>query len=196
MRCPNKLSPAGEASQSLTANPTQRSRAGVYPAFSFDIQAFGLCLAFGFRHLNLVDHPGSRICLPASLRPFAGAAKTNARPTKRIVRTLTTESAGGSRSTYGENLLNSAKNSHFSKTNPLRLHRASPPALTARRNKWQTDETNRGTFTVKCAGANRPTYEEQSSNSWKTTHSYKTNHPGFPAIVAHAASVKWDILER
>jgi len=117
VRYPGKPNPAGEASQSLTANPTQGSRAGVYPAFSFDIQAFGLCLAFGFWHLNLVDHRGSGICLPASLRPFAGAAKTNAGPTKRIVRTLTTESVGGSRFTYGENLLNSAENGRVYKTN-------------------------------------------------------------------------------
>jgi hypothetical protein len=25
---------------------------------------------------------------------------------------------------------------------------------------------------------------------------YKTNHPAFPAAVAHATPVKWDILER
>jgi len=66
----------------------------------------------------------------------------------------------------------------------------------ARKNKWQTDETNRGTLTTECAGGNRLAYEKQSSNSWKTSHSYKTNHPGFSATVAHATSVKWDILER
>jgi hypothetical protein len=58
---PDRLNPAGEASQSLTANPTQRSRAGVYPAFSFDIQAFGLCLAFGFWHLNFICYLDSVI---------------------------------------------------------------------------------------------------------------------------------------
>ena len=176
VRCPNKLSPAGEVSQNVTANQIQLGRK---------------CGSQnGFCHL------GFGICLPASLRPFARAAKTNAKLTKRIVCTLTTESAGGSCFTYGENLLNSAKNSHFSKTNPLRLHRASPPALTARRNKRQTDETNRGTFRVKCAEGSRPTYEKEPSHSRKTSHSYKTNHPAFPAIVAHATSVKWDILER
>jgi hypothetical protein len=58
--------------------------------------------------------------------------------TKRIERTLTTESAGGNRLTYGKELLNSKKNMRFS----------------------------------------------------------KTNHPGFPAAVAHATLVKWNILER
>jgi hypothetical protein len=59
-------------------------------------------------------------------------------PTKRIERTLTTESAAGGRITYEKELLDSRKNSRF----------------------------------------------------------YKTNHSGFLAVVAHATSVKWDILER
>ena len=49
-----------------------------------------------------------------------------------------------------------------------------------RKNKWQTDETNRGTLTTESAGGNRLAYEKESSNSWKTSHSYKTNHPAFP----------------
>jgi len=52
------------------------------------------------------------------------------------------------------------------------------------------------TLTTESAGRNRLAYEKESSNSWKTSHPYKTNHPGFPATVAHATSVKWDILER
>jgi hypothetical protein len=44
--------------------------------------------------------------------------------------------------TYEEELLNFRKDSHFYKTNHLRLYRISPPAPTARKNKWQTDETN------------------------------------------------------
>ena len=39
------------------------------------------------------------------------------RSMKRIVRTLTIESSGGSRLTYEKSLLNSRKNSHFCKTN-------------------------------------------------------------------------------
>jgi len=107
----------------VTVNTTQRRRAGVYPAFSFDIQAFGLCLAFGFCHLNFVwtlafgIRALSVIRLPVLLRPFAGVAKTNGKPTKRIVRILATESARGTRFTYGKDLLNSAKDSHFDKTN-------------------------------------------------------------------------------
>jgi hypothetical protein len=46
-------------------------------------------------------------------------------PTKRIVRTLTTESSGGNRLTYEKELLNSKKNSHFYKTN----HPGFPHAL-------------------------------------------------------------------
>jgi hypothetical protein len=33
-------------------------------------------------------------------------------------------------------------------------------------------------------------------DSRKNSRFYKTNHPAFPAAVAHATSVKWDILER
>jgi hypothetical protein len=82
----------------------------------------------GFCHLDLVCHLG----FPPWL------AKTNGKPTKRIVCTLTSESAADGRLTYEKELLDSRKNSLFP----------------------------------------------------------KTNHPGFPATVAHATSVKWDILER
>ena len=140
----------------------------------------------GFCHLDLVCHLG----FPPWL------AKTNGKPTKRIVCTLTSESAADGRLTYEKELLNFRKDSHFYRTNHFWLPRVSPPAPMARKNKWQTDETNRGTLTTECAGGNRLAYEKQSSNSWKTSHSYKTNHPGFSATVAHATSVKWDILER
>jgi hypothetical protein len=47
--------------------------------------------------------------------------------TKRIVRTLTTESAGGNRLTYEKELLDSRKNSRFYKTNhPSFLHTLPP----------------------------------------------------------------------
>jgi len=49
------------------------------------------------------------------------------KPTKRIVRTLTTEYAGGNRLTYEKELLNSGKNSHFYKTNHLGFPHALPP---------------------------------------------------------------------
>jgi hypothetical protein len=129
----------------------------------------------------------------ASMRQSAGPhglAKTNGKPTKRIVCTLTSESAADARLTYEKELLNFRKDSHFYKTNHFWLPRVSPPTPMARKNKWQTDETNRGTLTTECAGGNRLAYEKESSNSWKTSHSYKTNHPGFPATVAHATSVK------
>ena len=55
----------------------------------------------------------------ASLRQSASPrlANTKGKPTKRIVRTLTTESSGGNRLTYEKEMLNSRKNSHFCKTN-------------------------------------------------------------------------------
>jgi hypothetical protein len=92
--------------------------------------------------------------------------------------------------------LNFRKTGHFSETNHLQLHRVSPPTSIARRTKWQTDETNRGTLTTESAGGNRLAYEKEPANSWKTSLSYRTNHPGFPAAVAQATSVKCDILER
>jgi len=85
--------------------------------------AFELCLSFASMRQSASPH---------------GLAKTNGKPTKRIVRTLRAKSAGGNHLTYEKELLDSRKNSRF----------------------------------------------------------YKTNHPGFPATVAHTTSVKWDILER
>jgi len=54
------------------------------------------------------------------------------------------------------------------------------------------------TLTIEIARNTRLTYEKELLNSKKNSHFYKTNtnHPGFPAAVAHATSVKWDILER
>jgi hypothetical protein len=53
-------------------------------------------------------------------------------------------------------------------------------------------------LTIETARNTCLTYEKEPSNSRKNSHFYKTNtnHPGFPAAVAHATSVKWDILER
>jgi hypothetical protein len=48
---------------------------------------------------------------------------------------------------------------------------------------------------AKCAGDSRLTYEKELLNSRKNKRFSKTNHPGLPAVVAHATSVKWDILE-
>ena len=58
-------------------------------------------------------------CLHASVRQSSRLANIKGEPTKRIVRTLTTESSGGSRLTHEKGLLNSRKNSHFCKTNHL-----------------------------------------------------------------------------
>jgi hypothetical protein len=52
------------------------------------------------------------------------------------------------------------------------------------------------TLTTESAAGGRLTYEKELLDSRKNSRFYKTNHPGFPATVAHATSVKWDILER
>jgi hypothetical protein len=51
-------------------------------------------------------------------------------------------------------------------------------------------------LTTESAAGSRLTYEKELLDSRKNSHFYKTNHAGFPAVVAHATSVKWDILER
>ena len=66
-------------------------------------------------------------CLPASVRRPPWLANIKGRPTKRIVRTLTTESSGGNRPTYEKELLNSRKNSHFYKTNHPGFPHVLPP---------------------------------------------------------------------
>jgi hypothetical protein len=51
-------------------------------------------------------------------------------------------------------------------------------------------------LTTESAAGGRLTYEKELLESRKNSRFYKTNHSGFPASVAHAISVKWDILER
>jgi hypothetical protein len=116
--------------------------------------------------------------------------------TKRILRTLTTESAAGGRLTYEKELLDSRKNSRFYRTNhPGFPASARQPSRLAKTNGKPTKRIV-CTLTIECAGGNRLTYEKELFNSKKNSGFYKTNHPGFPATVAHATSVKWDILER
>jgi hypothetical protein len=98
--------------------------------------------------------------------------------------------------TYGKGLLNFGKTGDFHKTNhPSFAATVCQPSCFAKTNGQPTKRIVH-TLRLECAGGNRLTYEKESSNSWKTSHSNKTNHPGFPATVAHATSVKWDILER
>ena len=136
---PDRLDPGGEVSQNVTANQTEikRNRGGQN----------------GFCHLDLVCHLDFGIWTLAfelylsfaSMRQSAGPhglAKTNGKPTKRIVCTLTSESAADGRLTYEKELLNFRKDSHFYKTNHFWLPRVSPPAPMARKNKRQADETN------------------------------------------------------
>jgi len=87
------------------------------------------------------------------------------------------------RPTYEREHLNLGKTGDFCKTNPSQLRRVSPPAPATRKNKWRTDETNHVHIGVKRAAGNRLTYEKRAARLQKTSHSYKTNHPGFPATV-------------
>ena len=64
---------------------------------------------------------------PASVRQPSSLVKTNGKPTKRIVCTLTTKSAGGNHPTYEKELFNSRKNTHFRKTNHSGFRHALPP---------------------------------------------------------------------
>jgi len=82
------------------------------------------------------------------------------------------------RPTYEKEHLNLGKTGDSHKTNPSQLRRVSSPAPTARENTWQTNETNHAYVGVKRAAGNRLTYEKRAARLQKTSHSYKTNHPG------------------
>jgi hypothetical protein len=71
-----------------------------------------------------------------------------------------------------------------------------PPVCTAHKHKGQmlTKRIVR-ILTTESAAGGRLTYEKELLNSRKNSRFYKTNHPGFPAAVAYATPVKWDILE-
>jgi len=82
------------------------------------------------------------------------------------------------RPTYEREHLNLGKTGDSHKTNPSQLRRVSRPAPTARENTWQTNETNHAYVGVKRAAGNRLAYEKRAARLQKTSHSYKTNHPG------------------
>jgi len=159
----------GEVSQDMTANQTQIKRKrggqkgnrnarkhGFYPATSrllpcpsplrqegkgaiWDLAlephlSFGLGLSFGLWHLNFVCH------LPPCISPWDCMASKNKWQLDETNRVYFNNRIG--RLTYGKELLNFRKHSHFYKTNHLRLHRVSPPAPTNRKSRSQTDETN------------------------------------------------------
>jgi len=142
-------------------------------------------------------------CLYAVTRQPPRLANMKGKPTKRIVCTLTTKPQSASphgsqkqmvddetnrmyfsnligRPTYEREHLNLGKTGDSHKTNPSQLRRVSRPAPTARENTWQTNETNHAYVGVKRAAGNRLTYEKRVARLQKTSHSYKTNHPGFP----------------
>jgi hypothetical protein len=66
--------------------------------------------------------------------------------TKRIVRTLTIESSGNNRLTYGKELLNFRKNSYFYKTNHFSF--AAPVRRPSRLVKTNVKPTKRITHTL------------------------------------------------
>ena len=133
-------------------------------------------MSFGLWHLSFIRH------LPPCVTPPVCTAHKQKRQmlTKRILRTLTTESAENNRLTYENELLDFRKNSNFYKTNhssfPTSVHQ--PPWLV----KTIGKPTKRivCTLRVKWAGGNRLTYEKERFNSRKNSRSSKTNHPGFP----------------
>ena len=114
---------------------------------------------------------------PSACTPHRHKGQT---PTKRIERTLTTESAEGNRLTYEKDLLNSRKNSNFHKTN----HSGFPASVRqpSRLAKTNGKPTKRivCALRVKCARGNRLTYEKELFNSRKNSRFSKTNHPSFP----------------
>jgi len=102
------------------------------------------------------------IALTASVPQPPRLANIKGKPTKRIVRTLTTESPGGNPLTYEKELLNSRKNSRFYKTNhPGFAASVRQPSPLAKTNGKPTKRIVRN-LRAKCAGGN------------------KTNHPVFP----------------
>jgi hypothetical protein len=94
VRYPDKPNLAGEVSQNLTAKTTQTKRKR--GAFAIWILSFGLGLSFGLWYLSFVYH------FPPSVTPPVCTAHKHKGQmlTKRIERTLTIESAAGSRLTY------------------------------------------------------------------------------------------------
>ena len=144
----------------MTVNTTQCRSGGVYPHLLFDIQAFELGR------------------LPPCITPPVRTIHENKWQTDETNRMYFNNLIG--RLTYGKELLNFRKTGDFYKTNRSQLRRVGSPPLTTRKNKRQPDETNRGTLATESARGNRPAYEKESSNSWETSHSCKTNHPGFP----------------
>jgi hypothetical protein len=120
------LSVRGSQRELRTLPPTPDSP---WSSFVIWILAFGLGLSFGLCHL-----------LPC-VGPTDCRARNYDRKTNETNRVYFNNSIG--RFTYGKELLNFRKNGNSSKTNHLQLHRVGPPALTARENKCQIDETNR-----------------------------------------------------
>jgi len=107
VRCPDKPNLAGEVSHNVTVNSAQRRSGGVYPRlsvwhsgiwalFGIWILSFGLGLSFGLWYLSFICH------FPLSVTPPVCTAHKHKGQmlTKRIERTLTIESAAGSRLMY------------------------------------------------------------------------------------------------
>jgi hypothetical protein len=76
--------------------------------------------------------------------------------------------------------LNLGKTGDLYKTNPSQLRRVSPPPLTIRKEKWQTDETNHVYVGVKRAAGNRLTYEKELPDPKKTITFSKRITPPSP----------------
>jgi len=140
------------------------------------ISFFKALFLFNIGILGLIWHSDFGISNCADLVAPVSPVRKNKWQTDETNRVYFNNSIGRSR--YEKELLNFRKDSHFYKTNHLRLHRVSPPALTTRKNEWQTGETNRVHVRLKRAGANLLTYEKELLNSKRNNPFAKTNHPG------------------
>jgi len=194
---PDKPNPAGKVSQNVTANQTQikRKRGGQkgnrnarkHGFYSATLSPAETSQMWNITNLESVDPEIAfiRVKLQSSLQYDPGNRRV-IREASRLIVKWYSESYGldaterGYLKTVVDSLLETAY-----------LHHSAGPQGSQK--QMAGDETNRMYFNNWIGHA---TYEKELLNSRKNSRFYKTNHPGFPATVAHATSVKWDILER
>jgi len=192
----DKSNPAGKVSQNVTANQTQikRKRGGQkgnrnarkHGFYSATLSPAETSQMWNITNLESVDPEIAfiRVKLQSSLQYDPGNRRV-IREASRLIVKWYSESYGldaterGYLKTVVDSLLETAY-----------LHHSAGPQGSQK--QMAGDETNRMYFNNWIGHA---TYEKELLNSRKNSHFYKTNHSSFPAVVAHATSVKWDILE-
>jgi len=119
------------------------------------------------------------------------AGNINGKLTKRIVCTLTTESAGGNDFTCGKELLNFRKNGHLYKTNhpgfTASVRQPSPLA------KTNGKPTKRIVLTLTTAEVTTLGMEESCWTPGKIAILCRTNHPGFPHALPPMTRSEWSV---